>query len=72
MLGRLLTRMVGYDAFTHALTNPLMATAVQNEATFSKVGFELISKPVAIADIIHRNIKQGKNVAASFNTRNQQ
>ncbi|MES2625374.1 MAG: peroxidase family protein [Pseudomonadota bacterium] len=71
MLGRLLTRMVGYDAFTHALTNPLMATAVHNEETFSKPGFELISKPVAMADIIHRNIKDSKTVAASFNTRAQ-
>ena len=38
MLGRLMTRMVGYDAFTHALTNPLMSQYIQNEETFSKTG----------------------------------
>jgi prostaglandin-endoperoxide synthase 2 len=68
MLGRLLTRMVGYDAFTHALTNPLMATAVHNEATFSKAGLALVSEPVSMATIIHRNIREGTKVAASFTT----
>jgi prostaglandin-endoperoxide synthase 2 len=68
MLGRLLTRMVGYDAFTHALTNPLMATTVHNEATFSKVGLSVISATNSLASIIHRNIRAGEKVAASFST----
>jgi prostaglandin-endoperoxide synthase 2 len=69
MLGRLLTRMVGYDAFTHALTNPLMASCVHNEATFSREGLALISATNSIADIIRRNISDGGGVAASFSTR---
>jgi prostaglandin-endoperoxide synthase 2 len=68
MLGRLLTRMVGYDAFTHALTNPLMATSVHNEATFSKVGISVICETNSIAGIIRRNISDGDKIAASFTT----
>jgi prostaglandin-endoperoxide synthase 2 len=68
MLGRLLTRMVGYDAFTHALTNPLMATCVHNEATFTKEGLALIGATNSIADIIRRNIRDGDKVAAAFST----
>ena len=68
MLGRLLTRMVGYDAFTHALTNPLMASCVHNEATFTKVGISVINDTNSIADIIRRNIGDSDKVAASFTT----
>ncbi len=68
MLGRLLTRMVGYDAFTHALTNPLMATSVHNEATFTKIGLAVINETNAIGDIIRRNISDGDKVAANFTT----
>ena len=36
MMGELLTAMVGYDAFTQALTNPLLAPQVFTEATFTR------------------------------------
>ena len=68
ILGRLMTRMVGYDAFTHALTNPLMSIYVQNEATFSKIGLPLIEETNTLEDIIKRNVKDSDSVLASFRT----
>ena len=66
MLGHLMTRMVGFDAFTHALTNPLMSIYVQNESTFSKLGLSVIEETNTIADIINRNVKDSSSVEASF------
>ena len=43
MMGELLTTMVANDAFTQALTNPLLARNVFNEATFSAAGMEIIN-----------------------------
>ncbi|MBA2484346.1 MAG: cyclooxygenase, partial [Nitrosomonas sp.] len=70
ILGRLMTRMVGYDAFTHALTNPLMSVFVHNEQTFSQAGLSVIENTNTIADIIKRNVKNGEQVLASFKTPN--
>lgn len=67
-LGRLMVRMVGYDAFTHALTNPLVSTYVHNEMTFSKVGQSVIEETNALADIVKRNVKDSDTVTASFRT----
>jgi prostaglandin-endoperoxide synthase 2 len=66
MQGRLMSRMVSYDAFSHALTNPLMSIYVHNENTFSKIGMEIIVATGSIEDIIKRNVKDSKNVIASF------
>ncbi|WP_292567624.1 peroxidase family protein [Methylomonas sp.] len=66
MLGRLMARMVGYDAFTHALTNPLMSVHIQNQNTFSKVGLSVIDATGGLADIVKRNVKDPDNVIASF------
>lgn len=68
ILGRLMTRMVGYDAFTHALTNPLMSVYVHNEQTFSQQGLKIISETNTLADIIKRNVQDSDNVLASFET----
>ena len=68
MLGRLMTRMVGYDAFTHALTNPLMSTHMQNEQTFSNIGLSVIKETNTIKDIIKRNVKDSDRVEANFRT----
>ena len=70
-LGRLMVRMVGYDAFTHALTNPLVSIYVQNEKTFSKVGQFIIEETNSLGDIVKRNVKDSDTVVASFNTSNQ-
>ena len=51
MMGELLTTMVANDAFTQALTNPLLARNVFNEATFSAAGMKIINETsVAAAD----------------------
>lgn len=70
ILGRLMTRMVGYDAFTHALTNPLMSVYVHNQQTFSQEGLSVIENTNTIEDIIKRNVKNGDQVLASFKTPN--
>jgi prostaglandin-endoperoxide synthase 2 len=44
MLGELMTTMVAYDAFTHALANPLLSQNVYSEATFSRKGLEIIDR----------------------------
>jgi prostaglandin-endoperoxide synthase 2 len=67
-LGRLMVRMVGYDAFTHALTNPLVSIYVHNEKTFSRVGQSVIEETSSLADIVKRNVRNSDTVVASFNT----
>ena len=64
-LGKLLTMMVGNDAFTQALTNPLLAAEVFNEGTFSKEGFAIINGTGKLSDIIGRNsgLKNGEGVS---------
>lgn len=67
-LGRLMVRMVGYDAFTHALTNPLVSGYVHNEKTFSSVGQSIIEETSLLADIVKRNVRDSDTVIASFRT----
>ncbi len=55
MMGELLTTMVANDAFTQALTNPLLARNVFCAATFSKTGFELIEHTHSLQQIVARN-----------------
>jgi prostaglandin-endoperoxide synthase 2 len=64
-MGKLLTMMVGNDAFTQALTNPLLAAEVFNEGTFSKEGFAIINDTGKLSDIIGRNsgLKNGEGVS---------
>jgi prostaglandin-endoperoxide synthase 2 len=40
MVGELLTCVDANDAFTQAVTNPLLARSVFNEATFTKTGIK--------------------------------
>jgi prostaglandin-endoperoxide synthase 2 len=55
MMGDLLTAMVGYDAFTQALTNPVLAPQVFNETTFTQAGLEIIRKTRSLQQILARN-----------------
>jgi hypothetical protein len=50
----LLLRMVAVDAFTQALTNPLLSEHVFNEDTFTAWGFDLISSTRTLGDILKR------------------
>jgi len=53
-LPELLMRMVGVDAFSQALTNPLLSEHVWNETTFTPWGFDLIANTRSLGDILHR------------------
>jgi prostaglandin-endoperoxide synthase 2 len=55
MMGDLLTAMVGYDAFTQALTNPLLAPQVFTEDTFTRTGLRVIKKTRTLQQILTRN-----------------
>ena len=52
----LIGRMVGIDAFSQALTNPLLATNIFNTNTFSKYGMKVIQETKSISDIVQRNV----------------
>ncbi len=54
----LVGRMIGIDAFSQALTNPLLAENIFNQETFSPVGWSEIQKTNTLADLVHRNIPQ--------------
>lgn len=58
-LSPLLLRMVAVDAFSQALTNPLLSEHVWKEETFTKAGWELIGETKNLRDILHRNVKGG-------------
>ena len=66
MMGDLLTRMVAYDAFTQALTNPLLARHVFNEATFTRTGLDIIRETETLHQIVIRNVAHPGAVQASF------
>jgi prostaglandin-endoperoxide synthase 2 len=48
--------MVAADAFSQALTNPLVAPRVFNEQTFSALGMEIIASTTCISELVHRNV----------------
>jgi prostaglandin-endoperoxide synthase 2 len=66
MTGELMSTMVAYDAFTQALTNPLLARNVFNQATFSATGMQIIESTKSLEQIVARNSKQPDHVYASF------
>jgi hypothetical protein len=48
--------MVGVDAFSQALTNPLLAKDIYNERTFSAAGLHEIREINSLGDLVHRNV----------------
>ena len=52
----LIGRMVGADAFSHALTNPLLSPKVFTEDTFTSTGWSSIGDTSTLADIAGRNL----------------
>jgi prostaglandin-endoperoxide synthase 2 len=55
-LGSLTGRMVGIDAFSQALTNPLLAPQVFDETTFSPLGWHIIKTTRRLSDLVNRNV----------------
>ena len=54
-LPALILRMVAVDAFSQALTNPLMSEHAFNEYTFTKFGWDAIHATSTLRDILSRN-----------------
>jgi prostaglandin-endoperoxide synthase 2 len=52
----LLLRMVAVDAFSQALTNPLLSEHVFNATTFTQWGLDLINSTSKLGDILARNV----------------
>jgi prostaglandin-endoperoxide synthase 2 len=52
-------RMVAADAFSHALTNPLLAPHVFREETFTPTGWASIGATSTLADLADRNLPGG-------------
>ena len=56
VLPPLVLTMVAFDAFTQALTNPLVSPRIFNETTFSKVGMAIIKKDQTISGLVRNNV----------------
>ncbi|WP_016953500.1 peroxidase family protein [Anabaena sp. PCC 7108] len=52
----LVARLIGIDAFSQALTNPLLSPNIFNKETFSPVGWEIIQNTKTVSDLVNRNV----------------
>jgi prostaglandin-endoperoxide synthase 2 len=66
MMGELLTTMVAHDAFTQALTNPLLGRQIFTEATFSPAGMRVIEQTHSLREIVARNSADPDAVVVEF------
>jgi len=66
MMGELQTTMVANDAFSQALTNPLLAERVFNRQTFSAKGWEIIQETTSLNQILQRNGSSGEHCSLPF------
>ncbi len=55
-LPELILRMVAVDAFSQALTNPLLSQHVFNPLTFTDYGWQTIQTTHSLADLVARNV----------------
>ena len=66
-LAPLIGRLVGIDAFSQALTNPLLAENVFNERTFSPVGWQIVNQKITLGDLVNRNTpRTGRDFTVTF------
>lgn len=63
VLGSLMLFMVVVDAFSQALTNPLLSQNVYGEKCFSKAGLECVEKTSTFDAIVQRNSSMGDRKA---------
>lgn len=66
IMGPLLGAMVANDAFTQALTNPLLANGIYGPKTFSEAGLREIENAGSLYDLIARNTDQSIDFRCSF------
>lgn len=52
----LVSRVIGIDAFSQALTNPLLSDKIFKPETFSEVGWEIIQNTKTVGDLVNRNV----------------
>ncbi|MGD1923834.1 MAG: peroxidase family protein [Paracoccaceae bacterium] len=62
----LIGRMVALDAFSQALTNPLLSQHTFNPRTFSDVGWKILNETSKLSDVVARNVSGGETIKASF------
>ncbi|MEO6809567.1 MAG: peroxidase family protein, partial [Isosphaeraceae bacterium] len=55
-LPALIGRLVGVDAFSQALTNPLLSAHLYHDRTFTKAGREIIESTTSLFQIVERNV----------------
>lgn len=66
MMGELMGIMVGHDAFTQALTNPLLAPHIFNEKTLTRTGLEIYRTTTKLEQIFERNTADPAEVVVKF------
>ena len=59
VLPPLIGALVGIDAFSQALTNPLLNPNIYHAGTFSPLGLEIIADTRRISDVLPRNLPDG-------------
>jgi len=63
----LVARLIGIDAFSQALTNPLLSPNIFKPETFSPVGWEIIQNTKTVSDLVNRNVPpSGKKYKVTF------
>jgi prostaglandin-endoperoxide synthase 2 len=58
-LPALIGRIVGIDAFSQALTNPLASRNIYHERTFTPTGLNVLDSTERLEDILNRNLPAG-------------
>lgn len=58
LFGNLLGRIIGIDAFSEALTNPLLSPRLFTAATFSAEGLDILRRTRSLSDVVHRNLPE--------------
>ena len=66
MMGELQTCMVANDAFSQALTNPLLSQYVFNRKTFSDTGWDVIHETNTLDQLLARNITTGEHCSLRY------
>lgn len=59
VLGKLMFLMVGFDAFSQALTNPLLSKNVYGRQTFSEQGLKAVEETSTFREVVMRNLTEG-------------
>ncbi|MBD2595326.1 heme peroxidase [Nostoc spongiaeforme FACHB-130] len=63
----LVARLIGIDAFSQALTNPLLSPKIFNQNTLSPIGWEIYQTTNTVSDLVNRNVpSSGKKYNVTF------